>query len=115
MIRFALILVAALFATAANAQTSVTRNCVTQSCTLVADVAANAVGCRAFDGGVQWGGDVAKVGTTCTFAPRNFSAGVHVLTMRAYNADGESADSLPLTLTSAVPNPPAPPTNLRFQ
>ncbi len=115
MKRILLAAIFALCATGVQAQTSVTKNCVTLSCTLVADVTAAATGCRAFDGGVQFGGDVVKVGSTCTFPARNFSAGVHVLTMRAYNADGESADSLPLTLTSAVPNPPAPPTNLRFQ
>jgi len=113
MKRILLAVVLALCATGVQAQSSVTKNCVTLTCTLVADVAANATGCRAYDGGVQFG-DVAKIGTTCTFPARNFTAGVHVLTMRAYNADGESADSLPLTLTSAVPNPPAPPTNLRF-
>lgn len=114
MLRFALLLVASLFATASNAQTSVTRNCVTLTCTMQADVTVAATGCRLFDGAAQIA-EVARVGTTCTWPARNFTAGVHVLTSRAYNADGESGASNSITLTSAIPVPPPAPTNLRFQ
>ncbi len=113
MLRFLLVAFLALVALPAAAQTSVTRNCVTLTCSVVGDVTTVADGCRLYDGAAQIA-QVARSGASCPFPARNFAAGVHVLTMTAYNADGESAASPAVTLTSRVPTPPPAPTNLRI-
>ena len=120
MLRFALVALLALFATAANAQ-----NCVTATCTLVMDwspaPAPNngiATQCRLREGAAIL--ETRAIGafgsSACTFTARNFTAGAHTVSGTVLDASGTESAAVSLTFTSvAPPGPPAAPTNLRFQ
>lgn len=119
MIRSLLIAVLALLALPVQAQ--VTRNCVSQTCTIISDpfpsTAVQPTQCRLYSGAtaLQTSPVAGPAGAVyCSFS-RTFASGTYSLSATAIAADGsESVASNVITFTSSLGAPPAP-LNLRFQ
>lgn len=91
----------------------VTRDCVTNLCSLITDpVAPGGVTCRFFNAGALIA-ETPLASSACSLPFRYYPAGTYALTARVVDSYGqESGDSNVLTLISVLmPPPPLPPPN----